>query len=162
MFVLISCKSSPCSRKRRVKMLRMKCYWASRVWNQREHRHDLFLRTTATKMQTWDPFCIANFETKCVSYSLTWWPPFPITAVNARVGQSDKYVTQYLAGLCLYPIFQKLDVKYETSQSRWVSGLRHRRNSKWLESTMFRKLDLFPSSGEGGEDNFSGGTFRKS
>jgi hypothetical protein len=49
----------------------------------------------------------------------------------------------------------------ETSMSFWVFGLFP--SSGILENTTFRKLDLFPSSGEGGgEDTYSVGPIRKS
>jgi hypothetical protein len=47
------------------------------------------------------------------------------------------------------------------SQKYWVFGLFP--SSGILENTTFRKLDLFPSSGEGGEeDTYSLGPLRKS
>jgi hypothetical protein len=53
-----------------------------------------------------------------------------------------------------------LTVVYNT-QNYWVFGLFP--SSCILENTTFRKLDLFPPSGEGGgEDTYSVGPLRKS
>jgi hypothetical protein len=53
-----------------------------------------------------------------------------------------------------------LTMVYNT-QDYWVFGLFP--SSGILENTMFQKLDLFPSSGEGGgEDTYSVGPLRKS
>jgi hypothetical protein len=53
-----------------------------------------------------------------------------------------------------------LTMVYNT-QNYWVFGLFP--SSGILENTTFRKLDLFPSSGEGlGEDIYSVGPLRKS
>jgi hypothetical protein len=46
------------------------------------------------------------------------------------------------------------------TQNYWVFGLFP--SSGILENTTFRKLDLFPSSGGGGEDTYSVGPLRKS
>jgi hypothetical protein len=47
------------------------------------------------------------------------------------------------------------------TQNYWVFGLFP--SSGILENTTFQKLDLFPSSGEGGgEDTYSAGPLRKS
>jgi hypothetical protein len=42
-----------------------------------------------------------------------------------------------------------IDVRHSESLGLWTSSII--RNYKYLESTTFRKLDLFPSSGEGKE-----------
>jgi hypothetical protein len=47
------------------------------------------------------------------------------------------------------------------TQNYWVFGLVHRPVFKKRDNTAFRKLDLFPSSGEGG-DTYSVGFLRKS
>jgi hypothetical protein len=48
----------------------------------------------------------------------------------------------------------------KNKENYWVFGLFP--SSGILENTMFRKLDLFPSSGEGGgEDSYSVGALRK-
>jgi hypothetical protein len=53
------------------------------------------------------------------------------------------------------PLFPVLNQK--NPQNYWVFGLFP--SSGILENTMFRKLDLFPSSGEGGgEDTYSAGS----
>jgi hypothetical protein len=50
---------------------------------------------------------------------------------------------------------------YVITQNYWVFGLSP--SSGILENTTFRKLDLFPSSDEGGgEDTYSVGPLRKS
>jgi hypothetical protein len=51
--------------------------------------------------------------------------------------------------------------KLNDTQNYWISGLFP--SSGILENTTFRKLDVFPSSVEGGgEDTYSFGLFRKS
>jgi hypothetical protein len=60
------------------------------------------------------------------------------------------------------PVGEKnYDTGYKRPENYWVFGLCP--SSGILENTMFRKLDLFPLSGEGGgEDTSSVGPLRKS
>jgi hypothetical protein len=48
------------------------------------------------------------------------------------------------------------------TQNYWVVGLCPSSGIVETRNITFRKLDLFPSSGEGGEDTYSLGSFKKS
>jgi hypothetical protein len=61
---------------------------------------------------------------------------------------------------CLFSLWLKKNFISFPTQNYWVFG--HFPSSGILENTTFRKLDLFPFSGEGGgEDTYSVGPLRK-
>jgi hypothetical protein len=74
----------------------------------------------------------------------------------------DSYLPTYLSiYLSIYKLDRILTMVYVVQNSQNFSGLFP--SSGILENTTFRKLDLFPSSGEGGvEDTYSVGPLRES
>jgi hypothetical protein len=52
--------------------------------------------------------------------------------------------------------------KNTRAQNYWVFGLLPSSGVSGSGNTVFQKLDLFPPSGEGGEDTYSVGSLRKS
>jgi hypothetical protein len=75
-----------------------------------------------------------------------------VSAVVLKIGIAESTADLFCGGY--------VRPKMERVQNHWVSGLVHHPEFEVLESTTFRKLDMFPSSGEGRE-TYSVGSLRK-